>query len=311
MPSASNAKRILLVEPSDPLRHVVRRFLDKSFRVTAVPDGMEAIAELRRDREYDLVLAELDMPGMNGTALATAVAEQFPTTRLALMVNSRFPIDSHIHAIRRLHCYTVLVKTAPFQFDEFLIHIENIISPHRAVGIERYLRESARITRQEIRNRVERDRFTNEAVHHFRRFRSNDSDMADIRLALEEILNNSFYHAFRKANGTEKYRLGNDVVFDPGEQVVGGFAHDEDCIAFSVSDNAGSLDPQVFLGKLERQQTMEGLMDETGRGLHLSRTVSDRMILNIRPGRLTETILLFYHKRRPSAKPLLINLINS
>jgi CheY-like chemotaxis protein/anti-sigma regulatory factor (Ser/Thr protein kinase) len=311
MPSNATAKRILIVEPNEQLRQVMCRFLGKTFRVTGVSGSNEAMNELRADREYDLVLAEIDMPGISGTALATAVAEHFPTNKVALMANSRFPLDGHIHTIRRLHCYTVLVKTSPFQFDEFLIHVENILAPHRAVGIERYLRDTARITKVEIRGRDDKNRFTEEALSFFRRYRSSESDLAEIRLALEEILNNSLYHAFRKSNGQEKYKLGSEVVFDLSEQVIGCYARDEDCLAFSVSDNAGSLDAQVFLGKLERQQTQEGLLDENGRGLHLSRTVSDRMILNLRPGRLTETVLLFYHKRRPSAKPILINIINS
>jgi CheY-like chemotaxis protein/anti-sigma regulatory factor (Ser/Thr protein kinase) len=311
MPINDHAKRLLLVEPNDSLRHVMRRFLAQTYRVEVAANGPDALHILRQDRNFDLVLADIDMSPMSGAALVTNIAEQFPTVRFALTTNARFPVDAHIHAIRRLHCYSVLVKSTPFQFDEFLIHVENILAPQRAVGIERYLRETARITKMEIRNREDKNRYTENAVHFFRRYRSSESDIAEIRLALEEMVNNSFYHAFRKGNGQEKYRLGTDVTFDYDEQVFGWYACDEDCLAFAVSDNAGSLDAQVFLGKLERQQTLEGLMDENGRGLHLTRTVSDRMIVNIRPGRLTESILLFYHKRKPSAKPLLINLINS
>jgi CheY-like chemotaxis protein len=310
MTPPDNAKRILLVEPSEDLRRVLLRFLGETFRVEAVATAQQAIEILRNDRGFDLMLADLAMEPVSGLSLAETVSEQFPTVRIALTVPARFQVDQCLHGIRRQHIYQVLVKHAPFDFDEFLVDIENIFAPSKAIGIERYMLEGARIHVSELRSRQDKMQFAEEAMRFFRRYRASESELAEIRLALEEILNNAFYHAFRKSNGQEKYKLGTDVLLDLGENVTASYGCDEDCLGFSIADNAGTLDAQVFLGKLERQQSQEALMDENGRGLHLSRMVSDRMILNLRPGKLTESILLFRHRPRWGSKPILINTIN-
>lgn len=78
--------------------------------------------------------------------------------------------------------------------------------------------------------------------------------------------------------------------------------------AVSITDYQGKLTKETVLYKIDRQITGEGLLDDSGRGIHMSRLFADRMIINIEPGKRTEVILLNYfsHKYR-GYKPLYIN----
>ena len=59
---------------------------------------------------------------------------------------------------------------------------------------------------------------------------------------------------------------------------------------------------------MERQISGAGLLDESGRGIHMSRLFADRMVINIDPGRKTEVILMNYlSPAYRGFKPLYIN----
>ena len=59
------AGRVLLVETEGSRRRLIADYLGKSYQVTAVEDGDEALAVLRRDH-FDLVLADRHLPGVSG-----------------------------------------------------------------------------------------------------------------------------------------------------------------------------------------------------------------------------------------------------
>ena len=84
--------------------------------------------------------------------------------------------------------------------------------------------------------------------------------------------------------------------------------YDAEKYGIAVIDNMGRLTKDTVLYKIERQMSGEGVLDDSGRGLHMSRLFSDRLIINIAPKIKTEVILINYfsHKYR-GYKPLYIN----
>jgi len=71
---------VLLVEDEDHVRHVVARMLtDAGFQVVEASNGDDAVAQIYLLRgKVHLVVSDVAMPGMNGHALATTVAERWP-----------------------------------------------------------------------------------------------------------------------------------------------------------------------------------------------------------------------------------------
>jgi CheY-like chemotaxis protein len=78
---------ILIAEDEEPLRDLVARALiEQGHRVMATADGTEALEALQSsDGDFDVLLADIKMPGMDGIALALAVARDFPKIPILLM----------------------------------------------------------------------------------------------------------------------------------------------------------------------------------------------------------------------------------
>lgn len=86
LPNA-NGETILLVEDAPAMRMVTRRILESNgYHVIEAPDGETALrlAETHRD-QIDLVLTDIIMPGLSGTALAERLLQRYPTLRILYM----------------------------------------------------------------------------------------------------------------------------------------------------------------------------------------------------------------------------------
>ncbi len=79
--------RILIAEDEEPLRALVARALaEDGHAVVATADGAEALDTLQRENGgFDLLLADIKMPVMDGIALALAVARDYPGLPILLM----------------------------------------------------------------------------------------------------------------------------------------------------------------------------------------------------------------------------------
>ncbi len=77
--------RILLAEDDDSMRAFLKRALEKGGHdVEAVGDGIDALAALISDR-YDLLLADIVMPGLDGIELARRASQDDPAMRVILI----------------------------------------------------------------------------------------------------------------------------------------------------------------------------------------------------------------------------------
>jgi len=73
--------RILLAEDDDSLRGFLARALERAgYEVTACADGDEAASRL--DEEWDLLLTDIVMPGMDGIEVARQAAAIHPQLRI-------------------------------------------------------------------------------------------------------------------------------------------------------------------------------------------------------------------------------------
>jgi two-component system, cell cycle response regulator CpdR len=78
--------RILIAEDEEALRGFVQRALaDIGHDVAVAADGAEALDLLTRAGRFDLLLADIRMPVMDGIALALAAARDHPDLVILLM----------------------------------------------------------------------------------------------------------------------------------------------------------------------------------------------------------------------------------
>jgi DNA-binding response OmpR family regulator len=78
-------KRILVAEDDNAVREFVRRALSREgYEVVSVPDGVAALDALAAG-EFDLLLTDVVMPGLDGIALALKAKKDRPEMRILLM----------------------------------------------------------------------------------------------------------------------------------------------------------------------------------------------------------------------------------
>lgn len=77
--------RILVAEDDKAVREFVKRALShRGHDVTVVDDGKQALKALG-ERRFDLLLADIVMPGMDGIALALKASKDHPVLPILLM----------------------------------------------------------------------------------------------------------------------------------------------------------------------------------------------------------------------------------
>jgi two-component system cell cycle response regulator CpdR len=73
--------RILLAEDDESLRGFLARALERAgYDVVSCADGDEAVASL--DGEFDLLLTDIVMPGLDGIEVARIAAQRHPALRI-------------------------------------------------------------------------------------------------------------------------------------------------------------------------------------------------------------------------------------
>ena len=78
--------RILLVEDEDMVRAVAERALTRAgYTVTGAADGDEGLAYVEQGAQFDLVLSDVVMPGMDGPAMVRAIRARHPRLPVLFM----------------------------------------------------------------------------------------------------------------------------------------------------------------------------------------------------------------------------------
>ena len=117
---------ILLVDDDTELCQIIREFLEKrNHTVTAVTNGLKALLYL--DDKIDLLISDIQMPGISGIELLRTTRERFPKLPV-ILITAHSSFDTPIAALRN-QAYDYLQK--PVQLKE-LLEIINRINTFRA-----------------------------------------------------------------------------------------------------------------------------------------------------------------------------------
>src|SRR5438552_15801782 len=122
------ADRILIVDDEEPIRDFVSAMLNSAnFVCTQAASGNEALALLDSREEYELMLSDLMMPGMDGIALLEATKERFPDMPV-VMVTAVTDVSVALGAIRK-GAYDYLLK--PFEREQLLATVRRALENRR------------------------------------------------------------------------------------------------------------------------------------------------------------------------------------
>lgn len=130
--------RILVVDDEARMAGLIKMELEEhDHTVSTASDGAMAL-ELVDRYDFDLVLTDLRMPGMDGLTLLRSVRERSPETAVVLMT-AYASAQTAVSAMKE-GAYDYLIK--PFEMDELLIMVERIDSRQRLVLENVQLREN-------------------------------------------------------------------------------------------------------------------------------------------------------------------------
>ena len=130
-------KRILLIDNEEGLCRLMEAVLcDSGYQVKAYTRSFEAMEEFV-PKDYDLVVTDIKMPGMDGLEVLQRVKEQAPNLPV-VMITAFATVEMSIQALRR-GAYDMLTK--PFEPEELLYRVKNALSHVELIEENRELRQ--------------------------------------------------------------------------------------------------------------------------------------------------------------------------
>ena len=134
MPDTS--KHLLLVEDEASLRAAIAEQLgDRGYEVEQAESGEAAVAHLT-DFAYDILITDLRLPGIDGSAVVEAAVGRYPDI-IAIVVTGYGTVKDAVEAIKR-GAWDFVSK--PFQIDELLHALDSALEQRRLRSENAYLR---------------------------------------------------------------------------------------------------------------------------------------------------------------------------
>ena len=132
-------EKILFVDDDTNLLAAVERNLRQRFSLVTATGGEAGLAKMDGDGPFAVIVADMQMPGMNGVQLLAEVQKRYPeTVRLMLTGNA----DQHtaVEAVNRGHVFQFLNKPCPMEMLTFAIQAG--LKQYRLITAERELLEN-------------------------------------------------------------------------------------------------------------------------------------------------------------------------
>lgn len=141
------AGKILLVDDDNDVRNMLDTFLNDDGYIIDIADGVSSALKLIASNDYDIMLIDKNMPGMDGNHeggidLLRYVRSQYLSTEVIMMTG--YPtIDSAMEALR-LGAFDYISK--PFSLGNLRLKIKRLlkyrsfVNPEYAIGVYRYVR---------------------------------------------------------------------------------------------------------------------------------------------------------------------------
>ena len=129
-------EKILLVDDEPDFLEVLGEFLsDEGYSIETSGNAEEALKRLKRDT-FQLLLSDINMPGMKGFELIREVRQLYPEMKSALI--TAYDVRDYINMAKHYDIGNIITKTTPFNFDEVRLLVSNIITED-IFGLDHYV----------------------------------------------------------------------------------------------------------------------------------------------------------------------------
>ena len=144
---STESARILVVDDEEPIRRVIARLLQRNgYECETAGDAEEAMM-LLKERDFALVLTDMDMPGTSGLDLIMQIVAMFED--IATVMVTGMDDAKLANAALKIGAYGYIIK--PFESNEILINVMNAL---RRRGLEIENRNHRLRLEQMVRDRT-------------------------------------------------------------------------------------------------------------------------------------------------------------
>ncbi len=310
-PSNPNAREFVYLDRDQEGSHALREVLSTLGCVTPCHD-LATFVTLMHEKKLGTTIGLLDTTTLmdSPTGLIGQLVEMRTHFPMGLVTDQ--DLEHYISHMRVWGLTQCLTKTSPVGQSDVEHFISMIVNPANGFGLISYLSSTIQMYSVALDTIASKMMAIERVINHFATCGFEVHELYDVRLILEEITNNCFFHAFLTASGEEKYSIANFTKLEPEENVRIEYGSDSALVGFSVTDNAGTLPVGVVISKLERQFNQEGVFDESGRGLYMSQMLAAKLVINIDRFKRTQIVALFEESRKRNVgrpKPFLVNYV--
>ena len=301
---------ILVVDDDVEIRELISDYLadHEGYKVITAENGRNAL-ELLEQKKIDLVLSDINMPGMKGFDLLKEIKEKYPKIKRVLI--TAYNVEDYLELAMKHDIGNIFVKTTPFNFQELSAILSRLLR-NDIFGLQNYFSGTTELVLYKIHDSKTLEKDAEKIVKII-----GDTDRSKrLELVIVEILTNAIFYGVKNESGNEKERWNANVTLPDDRAIIVSVAKDAEKYAISVTDDGGRLKKSDVLYWLNRQISRDdrglplGVFDTHGRGLFIARKYIDRMIINIDQDRRTEVIIINYFKDTYKGyKPLYINEI--
>ncbi len=117
--------KILVAEDDTTMRHFLAMALERAgHRVEACADGLAAMDALQKHKDFDLLLADVVMPGMDGIELSQKAAHLHPTLKIMFITGFAGVVMNQQEP--SLQAARVMAK--PFHLKELVDQVETLLA---------------------------------------------------------------------------------------------------------------------------------------------------------------------------------------
>jgi DNA-binding response OmpR family regulator len=285
MPAGPHQHRLLIVDDDPSIHELLQAmFADTSWEADSVSNGEDALTQLESHRDfhaYDLVLADILMPGMDGLTLLGRLRARYPQIPVVIMTVKNTP--EHVLGSLRREASAYIGK--PFSRDALLSTLRNALSNSVSGGDIKILSDKPNWISLQISCRLA----TADRLTQFVRELPSDLNPAvreEIATAFRELLMNAVEHGGHldpeKTVDLSYIRTARSIVYyirDPGA----GFSMD------TLAHAAIANNPEEPFHHVELRHQM-GLRPG-GFGLLMTKSFADELIYSAKGN---EVILIKY-----------------
>ncbi len=119
-------KKILVVDDERAIRMLLEHYLDQTYDVAAKSDGLDALKWLNAGNIPDLIIADINMPHMDGFAFVENIRASGYFMDIPIIMLSASESSTEKVKFLRLGANDYMVK--PFNPEELLVRMELLLS---------------------------------------------------------------------------------------------------------------------------------------------------------------------------------------